>query len=625
MPQEDRTSGAPPVGSTPSKPPEGSTPNMPPEGSTPSIPPEDSTPIKPPVGSTPKVQPEGNTPKVPPEGSTPNKQPEGSTPSIPPEGSTPSIPQEGESEGEQLQEQQQVHPKSHADGSLPDDMDNTVKNAEADANLVPPKRPKNGFIRFSIQYRREIARRHPKLDNREISRMLGSKWRKMTKEDKKPYEVAFLEELKETKQKYPSWSYGPPRQRADSVADPMPCRLRPKRTLKLPPLTRSYTRKKKITKPSDSPPSKSTWVQCDRCSKWRCLPVTVDLQKLPHIWFCEYNPDIKFNGCYVPEESLREGSSRPSPKKLHSQDSPENLLLHSPENGSKGVVVSENVLHSSLPVSVQNIQKVTSQENLHTEKFERNLQNGVAVENVWKGTTAINLQSDIASNVTKNGMHTKSPQNVNCTADAFTGILTGHDQVLSNHPFLSHSSVKEERVASRGGHFRRNNLPVHKNHGISLQPSPCNPTEPHTVNLLHVSRPTQELVHSGTSQRNLHNNRNLHNGSFIGNLHNGTSNGTLYNGASSETGLHKESSVEAIPDGSPLPNGQEQSQVHSACDASDSGAIGVEDGLSYCGEELYDWLWVVNTNHSDSEDFVDVDGIQPSVLEIELPFDAEMM
>ncbi|XP_013420334.1 sporozoite surface protein 2-like [Lingula anatina] len=161
---------------------------MPPEGSTPRVSPVGSTPNIPPEGSTPNKPPEGSTPSKPPEGSTPSKPPEGSTPNVPLEGSTLSIPQEGGSKGEQLPEQQQAHPKSNADGTLPADMDNTVKNAEVDANLVPPKRPKNGFIRFSIQYRREIARRHPKLDNREISRMLGSKWRKMTKEDKKPYE-----------------------------------------------------------------------------------------------------------------------------------------------------------------------------------------------------------------------------------------------------------------------------------------------------------------------------------------------------------------------------------------------------------------------------------------------------
>ena len=50
------------------------------------------------------------------------------------------------------------------------------------------KRPKNGFIRFSIEYRKELAEKNPNLDNRDVSKMLGQKWRKMTPEERKPYE-----------------------------------------------------------------------------------------------------------------------------------------------------------------------------------------------------------------------------------------------------------------------------------------------------------------------------------------------------------------------------------------------------------------------------------------------------
>lgn len=50
------------------------------------------------------------------------------------------------------------------------------------------RRPKNGFIRFSVEYRKRLAQQHPKLDNREVSKMLGAKWRRMSHEEKIPYE-----------------------------------------------------------------------------------------------------------------------------------------------------------------------------------------------------------------------------------------------------------------------------------------------------------------------------------------------------------------------------------------------------------------------------------------------------
>lgn len=50
------------------------------------------------------------------------------------------------------------------------------------------KRPKNGFIRFSVEYRKNLSANQPKMDNREVSRMLGAKWRKMSEEERRPYE-----------------------------------------------------------------------------------------------------------------------------------------------------------------------------------------------------------------------------------------------------------------------------------------------------------------------------------------------------------------------------------------------------------------------------------------------------
>jgi hypothetical protein len=49
------------------------------------------------------------------------------------------------------------------------------------------------------------------------------------------------------------------------------------------------------------------WVQCDRCAKWRILPSSVDVKKLPEKWYCEMNIyDPLHNSCKIPEQTLEE-------------------------------------------------------------------------------------------------------------------------------------------------------------------------------------------------------------------------------------------------------------------------------------------------------------------------------
>ncbi|XP_077866838.1 MORC family CW-type zinc finger protein 3-like [Saccoglossus kowalevskii] len=45
-----------------------------------------------------------------------------------------------------------------------------------------------------------------------------------------------------------------------------------------------------------------SWVQCDRCLKWRKLPDTVHADSLLEKWFCEMNTDPVYSRCNVPEE-----------------------------------------------------------------------------------------------------------------------------------------------------------------------------------------------------------------------------------------------------------------------------------------------------------------------------------
>ena len=49
------------------------------------------------------------------------------------------------------------------------------------------KRPMNSFMLFAKKYRLELTRQHPGRDNRDISVLLGEKWRSLSSEEKRVY------------------------------------------------------------------------------------------------------------------------------------------------------------------------------------------------------------------------------------------------------------------------------------------------------------------------------------------------------------------------------------------------------------------------------------------------------
>ncbi|GKY92901.1 hypothetical protein MPSEU_000259100 [Mayamaea pseudoterrestris] len=54
----------------------------------------------------------------------------------------------------------------------------------------------------------------------------------------------------------------------------------------------------------------ATWVECDKCKKWRRLRGKVDASKLPTRWFCSMNKtDAARAKCSAPEEAYDEGQS----------------------------------------------------------------------------------------------------------------------------------------------------------------------------------------------------------------------------------------------------------------------------------------------------------------------------
>lgn len=74
-------------------------------------------------------------------------------------------------------------------------------------------------------------------------------------------------------------------------------------------LTASLNRKKRnVTEAElDVTDEDNQWVQCDKCSKWRVLPSSVDVEKLPNQWYCEMNKyDPTHNSCDAPEQTPEE-------------------------------------------------------------------------------------------------------------------------------------------------------------------------------------------------------------------------------------------------------------------------------------------------------------------------------
>ncbi|KAB5576854.1 hypothetical protein PHYPO_G00203300 [Pangasianodon hypophthalmus] len=62
-----------------------------------------------------------------------------------------------------------------------------------------------------------------------------------------------------------------------------------------------------------------SWVQCDKCLKWRKLPDGIDTKLLPDKWFCRMNPDPQFRSCTVEEEAEDSDDEHPRYQKTYKQ------------------------------------------------------------------------------------------------------------------------------------------------------------------------------------------------------------------------------------------------------------------------------------------------------------------
>ena len=97
----------------------------------------------------------------------------------------------------------------------PADSERQSPQSEDDDDKV--KRPMNAFMVWSRKMRKKIADENPKMHNSEISKRLGTQWKALSDEEKRPY----IEEAKKLREahmkKHPNYKYKPKRKKQQPI------------------------------------------------------------------------------------------------------------------------------------------------------------------------------------------------------------------------------------------------------------------------------------------------------------------------------------------------------------------------------------------------------------------------
>ncbi|KAJ7372809.1 HMG box-containing protein 1 [Desmophyllum pertusum] len=91
-----------------------------------------------------------------------------------------------------------------------------LQNGNTKTHVNHVKRPMNAFFLFSKQNRKDFQEMYPKKDNRDISVVLGKKWKKMSQKKKKPYKEHAKELMRRTRESHPDFKYFTKRRRRPS-------------------------------------------------------------------------------------------------------------------------------------------------------------------------------------------------------------------------------------------------------------------------------------------------------------------------------------------------------------------------------------------------------------------------
>lgn len=70
----------------------------------------------------------------------------------------------------------------------------TSSSSKKHSTSDPPKRPISSFLRFTGELRDQVKKKNPELPAKEILKVIGAEWKKLTEAQKKKYEDAYAKD-----------------------------------------------------------------------------------------------------------------------------------------------------------------------------------------------------------------------------------------------------------------------------------------------------------------------------------------------------------------------------------------------------------------------------------------------